>query len=361
MKDKYILKYSALIFTIVLTFSIAFAGCRIASATGEKIREAYEEQQDVSYDELKERAYHSAVEVVMGEYPGSEPIVDYSPDKVIEEAPGVYIVTVEGRDGIIYHCALRYYEDGDMFDTIEIVQEGHEPGSEEEYIADQEQKEDLPEEEIPQGEATPEEQPQETRPEEKAPENKPEQTPQQQLPTEQEIKERAFHAAQADVLSSYPNAVFESSSAGSCVKALEANLYQVFIGYKVGVELRSCLYMVRYDHEKDKMFIPFKKDYQELANRARNQAKYYIENNSYFVTYCNVSIAFDESYDLKPISTNIDKPEIFPIPLKFQCERKESNKTHLTGVECVVYTRYDIIDDSFKDFEEKDLNYTIGK
>jgi hypothetical protein len=144
MKYKPILKYSALIFTIVLTFSIAFAGCRIASA-GENIQEAYEGKQDVSYDDLKERAYHSAAQVVTGEYPGSEPIVDYSPDKVVEESPGVYVVTVEGRDGTVYHCVLQYFEDGDMFDAIELVREKGEPGSEEEYIAGQEPQEDLEE------------------------------------------------------------------------------------------------------------------------------------------------------------------------------------------------------------------------
>ncbi len=132
MKERSLLKYSALILTIILSATLTLAGCRTASSAGEKAQEKYAEQHDLPSDVLKERAYQSALEAIIEVYPDSEPTGEYSPDKVIEEAPGIFEITLEGTSGSLWHCVMQYYEDGDMFDALEIVREETEVAEQEE-------------------------------------------------------------------------------------------------------------------------------------------------------------------------------------------------------------------------------------
>ena len=163
--------------------------------------------------------------------------------------------------------------------------------------------------------------------------------------TEEEIKKGAFHAAQADVLKSYPNAVFKKDYDEHLVEGLGNNLYQCLMMLSPPPDLWF-LYLVRYDPNEDKMYIPFKKDDDELAKRAINSVKNYIEKQDNWVhNNCN-SIIFDNKSIVCSYSyTFLD---IFIVKIKFQCQGKDGSSK---WYDCAVNTRYDILSDSFVEFD----------
>jgi len=162
--------------------------------------------------------------------------------------------------------------------------------------------------------------------------------------TEQEIKKGAYRAAQEDMLKSYSKAVFADYD-DKLIEALGNNLYQCLIIYYI--PRGDFLYLVRYDPNEGKWYIPFKKELRnELYNRATGSVKNYIENQDNWVqNNCN-SIIFDNNtwgilYEEKTIDN-------FGVKIKFQCLGKDGSSK---WYEWVVKTRYDIISDSFVEFD----------
>ena len=163
--------------------------------------------------------------------------------------------------------------------------------------------------------------------------------------TEQEIKKGAFHSAQADLLKSYPNVVFAKDYNDNLVEALGNNLYQCLIMPSPPPDLWF-LYLVRYDPNEGKWHIPFKKDDGELATRAINSVQNYIEKQDNWVQNNCQSIIFDKKSIVCSYSyTFLD---IFIVRIKFQCQGKNGS---LKWYDCEVNTRYDIISDSFVEFD----------
>lgn len=164
--------------------------------------------------------------------------------------------------------------------------------------------------------------------------------------TEQEIKKGAFHSAQADLLKSYPNVVFAKDYNDNLVEALGNNLYQcvIMISQPKG---KSFLYLVRYDPDEDKMHIPFKKDLEdELFARAIGSVKNYIEKQDNWVQNNCSSIIFDNNNIT--LVYNYNYIDDFAVDIKFQCLGKDGSSK---WYDWVVKTRYDIISDSFVEFD----------
>ncbi len=168
--------------------------------------------------------------------------------------------------------------------------------------------------------------------------------------TEEEIKKGAFHAAQEDVLKSYPNAVFTykdyKDANHALVEALGNNYYQCIIA--TGFPGNSFLYLVRYDPNEGKWYTPFKTDWNMLLSRAINSVKYYIENQDNWVHNNCTGVIFDNlniAYSVYPTEDKMDK---YKISLKFQCQGKDGSQK---WYDWVVKTRYDIFSDSFVDFD----------
>jgi len=132
MKGNLLLKCISSTLVIILLATPALTGCRAAPATSEQVLETDEEEKSPSTDELKERAYQTAREAIIERDPEFKLSGEYSPDKVIEEAPGIFEITLSDSTGNIWHCVVQYYEDGDMFDALEIVKEGEEIATQQE-------------------------------------------------------------------------------------------------------------------------------------------------------------------------------------------------------------------------------------
>lgn len=98
------------------------------------------------------------------------------------------------------------------------------------------------------------------------------------------------------------------------------------------------------------MYIPFKKNYDELWQRAYNQVKKYFEKDYSWVSYNCLDIVFDDSYNASwQFTVDQGNPEILMVAVKFQCRHQDISQSK--WYECLVYVRYDIKDDTFKDFD----------
>ena len=165
--------------------------------------------------------------------------------------------------------------------------------------------------------------------------------------TEDEIKKGAYNAAKEDVLKVYPNAVFTTNTNYDFIEALGNNYYQCFIiATSPG---KQFLYLVRYDPNEGKWYIPFKTDCSKFRDRSINAVKHYIETqDSWVQNKCN-GVIFDNNsvtgWSSYPVEDKMDK---FTVKIKFQCQGKDgSSKWH----EWAVKTRYDIFSDSFVEFD----------
>jgi hypothetical protein len=372
MKTRNLLCSIALILIITLIATFGISSCRstaeqsTAQASQQHTEEA-SQSQDIDTSDIRVRAYQFAQDTVMDSYPDADIVSGYSSDNVIEEAPGVFQVEVEGSDGSVWYCVLQ--QTGNSFEVIELVQAGTgAPGGEEEHVAEegQEQPKDSPPE-GQQEQAPPEEQPQdESPPEEQTPQQEPES---QQPPTEQEIMERAFYAAQADVEQKGESdesngmvavgcpVVFDQPFYNEYIKKVGTNLYQCSIDFSTPTcvdtqsgTLRRWLYLVRYNSIENKMYIPFKTNWYELRDRAFWQAQNYI------VTSEETNINCDD------IIFKIKKPDnqsggiveleeennwdTFIAVIEYECHKESNVGNRLQRVRL----RYDIMTDSFTDF-----------
>jgi hypothetical protein len=165
--------------------------------------------------------------------------------------------------------------------------------------------------------------------------------------TEEEIKKGAFHAAQEDVLKSYPNAVFASGYSDKLIEALGNNYYQCIIVTTFPVN--QFLYLVRYDPNEGKWYTPFKTDSSKLLERSFNAVKHYIETqDSWVQNNCNGVIFDNNSITGWSCYPTEDKWDKFTVKIKFQCQGKDGS---LKSYEWYVKTRYDIFSDSFVKFD----------
>ena len=331
MISKKPLKFGAILFIIILSLSLSVYGCKnIFSRTlpEEDLTEVENSSENNLSDidsEIKLKAFETAHVYVEQKNPGASFESGYAEDKVIAESEDLFKVIIDfSSEGKQYswEILLKYNKQDDSFTVIEASDTEGE-------VAQESSPEKQPEE---QSEEHPQEQSQESEGKEE--------------PSSQEIKKRAFRSAQADILKTFPNAVFTTDYNDNLIEALGNNLYQcvIMISQPKG---KSFLYLVRYDPDEEKMHIPFKKDLEdELFARAIGSVKNYIEKQDNWVQNNCSSIIFDNNNIT--IVYNYNYIDDFTVDIKFQCLGKDgSSKWH----GWVVKTRYDIISDSFVKFD----------
>jgi hypothetical protein len=373
MTLKILQKYAVSILTIIFLITFSFTGCiRVYPEGGEEgsqeVREEEYAESEISEghpdQNLMQRAYRFAQSTVQESYPNADIISSYSPDKVVEEAPGVFQVEVEGNSGSIWYCVCQYIEAGDSFEVIELVQAGRgEADTGEEYAAQEDQDEDPQgesQDSTPQEQAPPEEEPQDSQPEEQAPE---EETPQQEPLTEREIMEKAFYAAQADIKKNFTGVEFYVNDYNETyIDKIEDNLYQCAVSFtanEIGADSDNSygyICLVRYDSNKDKMYVSTKRERFELNHRYYWQAQNYVENTEKTNGNCD-EIIFKYS---KPEGETPEKI-LIAIPnfesfdtctamIEFECQKGGNVNNRIIKVSL----RYDITTDSFTDFRYVD-------
>jgi len=213
----------------------------------------------------------------------------------------------------------------------------------------EEQPDKKPEE--PQEEPPTEEQPNEPQDTSPGAQQPQEQTPQQQALTEQEIKSRALNAAREDVLKNYPSAIFTKSYDENLIEDLGNNCYQCCIVCTQPAPGFVFLYLVRYDPNEVKWYTPFKTDYLKFHTRAANSVKNYIEKQDNWVqNNCNGVIFDNDSVKVNEWKDSNGKTVLckFKVDIKFQCQGKDGSSK---WYDCAVNTRYDILSDSFVEFD----------
>jgi hypothetical protein len=334
-------KYTAVLITILLTLSVIAYGCKNTSVHAAEEEGTSEEQSTLEDDSLtgidsetKLKAFETAQVYIGQKYPGANFESGYDEDKVAIESSGIYKVTIDfSSEGSQYNweILLEYDQQSDSFTVVDAPD--FESGTAQE----------------PQFEEQPEEQ-QESQQEEK-PEEKPQESEGKKQLSPQEIKRGVWDTALEDALSNFTVSVYTTGYNESSIEDLWNNFYQCCIVFIHPGPIFAHLYLVRYDPAEIKWYIPFKTDYLNFQTRAANSVKHYIENQDNWVqNNCNGVIFDNNSVKVTEWKDSTGKTVIgkFKVDIKFQCQGKDGS---LTWYDCSVNTRYDILSDSFVDFD----------
>jgi hypothetical protein len=111
MANKNLPKYQFIIWLLIFITSFCLL------SYGEAL---YLQKQDS--DILSVKAYQFSIDILKEKLPNVETITEYDQDKVLEEAPNVFQVTLEGTKGSIWYCVIQYMELENTFKVIELVE-----------------------------------------------------------------------------------------------------------------------------------------------------------------------------------------------------------------------------------------------
>src|SRR6056297_2088346 len=122
MTQKTLLKYSIIILLLMFTMSFLLISYGETFYLQKQDKESSFEQAKPTSDILKVRAYQFSIDILKEKFPNIEPIAGYDQNKVLQEAPNVFQVTLEGTKGSIWYCVIQYSELENTFKVIELVE-----------------------------------------------------------------------------------------------------------------------------------------------------------------------------------------------------------------------------------------------